>query len=228
MNAALWRELRGKIALALLVRYASFAAMCALALFNETPRGPTLCDPLLEALPYLPWVDRINWVLWLCLYLPLGLAFFWSDTRRWIHYMCTGALVSLARGVCILATQLGPPNPEHVGPGIGDKSFAQAWLELISPLHVFVDSSQAAYLTQDLFFSGHAATSFLLWLYLRERRVLGRIALLAHILITSSVLFAHLHYTIDILGAWAVTYSLFALRARLKPRIEPARHERVG
>ncbi|MFM7282628.1 MAG: phosphatase PAP2-related protein, partial [Planctomycetia bacterium] len=88
--------------------------------------------------------------------------------------------------------------------------------------------SQAAYLTQDLFFSGHAATSFLLWLYLRERRVLGWIALLAHILITASVLFAHLHYTIDILGAWAVTYSLFALRARLKPRIEPARHERVG
>jgi hypothetical protein len=147
MKARLWRELRGKIALALLVRYLSFAAMCALALLNETPRGPSLHDPLLEALPYLPWVDRINWVLWLCLYLPLGLALFWTDTRRWIHYMYTGALVSLARDVCILATQLGPPNPEHVGPGIGDKSFTQAWLELISPVHVFVESSQATYLT---------------------------------------------------------------------------------
>jgi membrane-associated phospholipid phosphatase len=214
MNARLWRECRRQIALALLLRYASFAAMCALALANETTRGPSLRDPLLEVLPYLPWVDRINWVLWLCLYLPLGLACFWTDTRRWIHYMHTGALVSLARGVCILATQLGPPNPGHVGPGIGERSFAQAWLELISPLHVFVDSSQAAYLTQDLFFSGHTATSFLLWLYLRERRVLGWIALLAHVLITASVLFAHLHYTIDIIGAWAVTYSLFALRTR--------------
>lgn len=214
MNRASWRELRARIGLALLVRYASFAAMCALALLNESTRGPSLRDPLLELLPYLPWVDRINWVLWLCLYVPLGLAFFWNDTRRWIHYMYTGALVSLARGVCILATELGPPNPAHAGPGIGDRSFLQAWLELISPVHVFAESSQAAYLTQDLFFSGHTATSFLLWLYLCERRVLGWLALGAHILIVASVLFAHLHYTIDILGAWAITYSLYALRAR--------------
>jgi len=208
------RELLVPILLALAGRYASFVAMCALALVNEGTRGPTLYDPILELVPYVAWVDRANWVLWLALYVPLALAFLWTDARRWIRYMWTGALVSLARGVCIVATQLGPPDPAHTGPGIGDRSYAQALYELVSPFHVFFESSQRAYLTQDLFFSGHAATTFLLWLYLRKRRWLGPLALAGHLLCVASVFCAHLHYTIDVLGAWAVTWGIFALRER--------------
>jgi hypothetical protein len=203
-----------RVLLALGARYASFVAMCALALVHEGTRGPTLVDPLLALVPYVAWVDRANWVLWLALYLPLAVAFLFTQPERWVRYMWTGALVSLARGLCIVATQLGPPDPVHAGPGIGTRSYSQALLELVSPFHVFVESSQRAYLTQDLFFSGHAATTFLLWLYLRGRRWLGPLALLGHVLCVASVFLAHLHYTIDVLGAWAVTWAIYALRER--------------
>lgn len=208
------RELRAQIAWALALRYLCFVLMCALALVHEHERGPTLYDPLLACIPYQAWVDRLNWVLWLVLYLPLACVLLWTEPERWLRYMISGAWVSLARGVCIVATHLGPPNPEQVGPGIGERGYWRALLELVSPFHIFVESSQRAYLTQDLFFSGHAATTFLLWLYLRERRWWGWLALTAHVLVVASVLAAHLHYTIDIIGAWAVTYSIYALRER--------------
>jgi hypothetical protein len=208
------RGLLGPILLALAGRYASFVVMCALALVHEGTRGPTLADPLLALVPYVAWVDRANWVLWLALYLPLALALLCSEPRRWIRYMWTGALVSLARGVCIVATQLGPPDPAHTGAGIGTRGFGRALYELVSPFHVFVEGSQRAYLTQDLFFSGHAATTFLLWLYLRGRRWLGPLALAGHAASVAAVFLAHLHYSIDVLGAWAVTWGIYALRER--------------
>ncbi len=36
--------------------------------------------------------------------------------------------------------------------------------------------------------------------------------LAAHVLVVASVFVAHLHYTIDVIGAYAITFSLFALR----------------
>jgi hypothetical protein len=203
-----------RILLALLGRYASFVAMCALALVHEGTPGTALADPLLELVPYVAWVDRANWLLWLALYLPLALAFLVREPERWIRYMWTGALVSLARGLCLLAVPLAVPDPAHAGPGIGTRSYGEALYELVSPFHVFVESSQRAYLTQDLFFSGHAATTFLLWLYLRGRRWLGPLALVGHLACVASVFLAHLHYTIDVLGAWAVTWGIYALRER--------------
>lgn len=209
-----WRELLAPILLALGARYASFVAMCALALLHEGTPGIALADPLLARVPYVAWVDRVNWVLWLAFYLPLTLAFLVREPARWIRYMWTGALVSLARGLCILAVPLAVPDPQHAGPGIGTRGYGRALLELVSPFHVFVESSQRAYLTQDLFFSGHAATTFLLWLYLRGRRWLGPLALAAHAAVVASVFLAHLHYTIDVLGAWALTWGIFAWRER--------------
>lgn len=71
-----------------------------------------------------------------------------------------------------------------------------------------------AYLTKDLFFSGHTATTFLLLLYLWHRRRLRWVALAAHAIVVATVILAHLHYSIDIVGAWAITYCIFAWRER--------------
>ena len=38
------------------------------------------------------------------------------------------------------------------------------------------------------------------------------VLLVLHLLVVASVLFAHLHYSIDIVGAYAITFALFALR----------------
>ncbi len=205
---AIWPSVAG----ALLFRYGAYAAMTALALWAELRPAPTLPDAVLDRLPYVPWIDRANYWVWLAVYLPLAAAFLWTEPRRWVRYMVTGGLVSLARGVTIALTGMGVPDPAHAGPGIGTRDFWTAFAELLSPFGVFQRGAMAAYLTKDLFFSGHVATTFLLWLYLRGRSRLAPVALAASLAVTASVLFAHLHYSIDVVGAWAVTFALFALR----------------
>jgi membrane-associated phospholipid phosphatase len=200
------------IAGALAFRYAAYAAMTAMALWAELRPAPTLPDLLLARLPYVAWIDRVNYWLWLGVYVPLAALLLWRQPRRWVRYMVTGGLVSLARGASIALTGLGPPDPAHAGPGIGGRSFSEAYAELLSPVGVFDRGAIAAYLTKDLFFSGHVATTFLLWLYLRGHSRLAPVALAASLVVTASVLLAHLHYSIDVVGAWAVTFAIFVLR----------------
>ncbi len=197
---------------ALAFRAACYAAMTALALWAESTRGPVLHDALLSRLPYVPWIDRVNYVAWLVVYLPLALLFLFSEPRRWVRYMITGGIVSLVRGVCIVATTLGAPDPDHAGAGLAGKGFFDAYVDLLSPIGVFANGSARAYLTQDLFFSGHAATTFLLVLYLWNRPTLRWIAIGAHVAMVAAVMLSHLHYSIDVLGAWAFTFAIFALR----------------
>jgi len=216
-----WRAIAGAVAF----RYAAYAAMTAMALWAELRPAPTLPDLVLSALPYLPWVDRVNYLLWLAVYLPLAAVLLFGDPRRWVRYMVTGGLVSLARGATIALTGLGAPDRAHAGPGLGDRAFGPALLELLSPLGVFQRGAVTAYLTQDLFFSGHVATTFLLLLYLRDRPVLRWVALAASLAVTASVLLAHIHYSIDVVGAWAVTFAIYALRegwpGPSAPRLSP-------
>ncbi|HET9594466.1 MAG TPA: phosphatase PAP2-related protein [Anaeromyxobacteraceae bacterium] len=194
-------------------RFACFAAMQAAAVWNERRPAPgALPDLALQTLPYVPAVARANYLLWLAVYLPLAVALLAEHPRRWVRYMVTGGLVSLARGGTLLLTGLGAPDPAHAGPGLGDRGFWQAWAELVSPWAPFARGGGQAYLTKDLFFSGHAATTFLLALYLWPRRGLRWAALAGHALVVASVLLARLHYAIDVAGAWAITFAVFVLR----------------
>ena len=205
---AIWPAVAG----AFVFRYAAYAAMTAMALWAEMRPAPTLPDALLAHLPYVPWIDRANYWIWLAVYLPLTVALLLGEPRRWVRYMVTGGLVSLARGVTIALTGLGVPDPAHAGPGIGARGFGTAFAELLSPAGVFDRGAIAAYLTKDLFFSGHVATTLLLWLYLRGRSRLAPAALAANLAVTASVLLSHIHYSIDVVGAWAITFAIFALR----------------
>jgi len=187
--------------------------MTAAAVWAERRPAPGgLPDLVLGALPYVGWVANANYLLWLAVYLPLAVALLLAEPGRWVRYMVTGGLVSLARGATIALTGLGPPDPAHAGAGLAGRSAREAFLEILSPWGVFARGSAQAYLTKDLFFSGHTATTFLLLLYLWPHRRLRWIALAAHALVVASVLLSRLHYTIDVVGAWAVTFAVYALR----------------
>ncbi len=194
-------------------RAACYAAMTAAAVWAERRPAPgALPDLVLEAVPYVAAVAHANYVLWLVVYVPLSLAFLAREPRRWVRFAVTGGIISLVRGATIAATGLGPPDPALAGAGLGGRDPWQAWLELLSPWGVFAHGTAQAYLTKDLFFSGHTATTFLLVLYLWPHRRWRAIALAAHVLVVASVLVARLHYTIDVVGAWAVTFAVYALR----------------
>jgi hypothetical protein len=209
------------IAAALLFRAASYAAMTAAAVWNELRPAPTLPDLVLAHVPYVAWVANGNYLLWLVVYLPLSVGLLLASPRRFVRYTVTAGLVSLSRGATLLATGLGAPDPAHAGPGLGARGPLHAFVDLLSPWDVFANDAMAVYLTQDLFFSGHTATTFLLLLYLWPFPRLRAAALLGHVLVVTSVFLSHLHYTIDVLGAYAVAFALFVLREGWPPRPSP-------
>jgi hypothetical protein len=210
------------VAAALLFRGACYAAMTAAAIWNERRPAPAgLPDLVLSRVPYVGWVADANYLLWLAAYLPVSLALLWSAPRRFARYTVTAGLVSLARGATLLMTGLGAPDPARAGPGLGGRDPLEAFVELLSPWDVFAKDAMAAYLTKDLFFSGHTATTFLLLLYAWPRPALRAVALAGHVLVVASVFLSHLHYTIDVAGAYAVAFAIFALREGWPPPARP-------
>ncbi len=198
---------------ALAFRLAAYDAMLFLALYAEARAAPTLPDPVIAWVPYVDVVARYNYLLWLLAYVPVALVLLFRDGDRFIRYMVTAGVLALVRGVCIVATGLGPVHGPDVHAGMSDAQRWSAFLRLITPFGFFDPSGGAGVsLTKDLFFSGHTATTFLLLLYVWRWKDLRAVTLAAHVLVVASVFLAHLHYTIDVIGAYAVTFSIFVLR----------------
>lgn len=203
------------IARALFLRYAGWVLMMALALYAESRPAPHLPDGIIDRVPYLAWVDRNNhWLLALS-YLPVGCWLLAHSPAAFCRYNVSAGLLSLVRGLCIAATGLGPVRGADVHANtlpLFGPDYWSALLDLSSPWGLLVRNTAHVHLTKDLFFSGHTASTLLLLLYVWPYRRLRWLMLPGHILVVSSVFFAHLHYTIDVLGAYAVAGLLFVLR----------------
>jgi hypothetical protein len=224
-----WRaRAADSVMLAIGWRYATHAVMVALALVNETRPAPTLPDAVLSVVPRVDWIARHNYHVWLLAYVPIA-AWLWAcDRRAVIHFLWVGGALSLLRGVCVLLTGLGPVVGPDLNAGAGAAALWQAWLAIVNPVSALTTDAPHVALTKDLFFSGHVASTFLLWLYCRGRPRLGPAALAAHLVVTASVFLAHLHYSIDVVGAWAISYAAFALSVRRWPLERPVRAAGAG
>lgn len=205
-----------RVALSLVFRWACAAVMVWLALWAEArPSGGSLPDVVLSHVPYVAWVDRQNYLLWLFAYLPIALWLLRTDVERFLRYMYTAGLLALVRGVCIAATGLGPVSGVDPHAGMPFDARVNALIDLVSPFGFFNREGGArVYLTKDLFFSGHTSTTFLLLLYVWKYPRLRNAMLVAHGLVVTSVFLAHLHYTIDVIGAYAITFTVYTVRER--------------
>ncbi|XXF76172.1 phosphatase PAP2-related protein [Myxococcaceae bacterium GXIMD 01537] len=199
------------VVLSLAFRLVCFAVMVWLALLAESRPAPSLPDALLSRIPYVPWVDRWNYLLWTLAYVPVALVLLARDARRFCRYMVASGVLALLRGLCILATGLGPVRGPDINAGMDDAQRWAAFARLVSPVDVLGSNSPHVYLTKDLFFSGHTATTLLLLLYVWRYPGMRAWMLVGHLLVVASVFLAHLHYTIDVVGAYAITFSLFVL-----------------
>jgi hypothetical protein len=221
----LWRLLPLRsITTALGFRYLCWIAMMALALFAEGRPAPHLPDLIIDRLPYQPLIDRYNHYLLALSYVPVSVALLLVDRQRFCRYNVTAGLVSLLRGLCIALTGLGPVRGLDVHAGLfgpapsHSPSYWQALRELSTPGGLLLHNAEQLYLTKDLFFSGHTASTFILLLYVWPHRRLRLWMLGGHLLVVASVFFAHLHYTIDVVGAYAIAFAIFALREGWPPR----------
>ena len=63
----------------------------------------------------------------------------------------------------------------------------------------------------DMFFSGHTGAPFLLALIFWKQRMLRYVFLVWSIFFAAVVLLGHLHYSIDVLSAFFITYTIFCI-----------------
>ncbi len=208
------RSSQGSIAVAILWRYACHAAMLGLSLLTEGRPAPHLPDTILDRLPRVAWIADANWWLWVACYIPPALFLWRRDRSAFLRFLYIGGIVSVLRGLCVGLTGLGPADGPDVNAGNAGMTSAalfHAWITLINPFSTLFGNAAHVYLTKDLFFSGHVSSTFLLWLYCRGKGWLGPVALAGHLVTVAVVLLAHLHYSIDVVGAWAITYSVYAV-----------------
>ena len=111
-----WRD---SIALGVVWRYATHAAMVALALWNEARPAPSLPDRVLDLVPRIDWIERSNYWLWLIAWVPLTVALLVRDRGAGVRFLWVGGWLSLARGVCVVLTGLGPVHGPDANAGAG-------------------------------------------------------------------------------------------------------------
>jgi hypothetical protein len=86
----------------------------------------------------------------------------------------------------------------------------------VFPTHITINSSffsrevfNGIFTGNDLFFSGHTGLPFLIALMLWDDKLLRAIFLGFSVLFAIVVLLGHIHYSIDVLAAFFITYSIF-------------------
>ncbi len=188
--------------------------MVLLALLGESTPAPSLPDRLISVVPYVHFIGANNYRIWLLAYVPLALWLWRVDRRRVVEFFYVGGLLNLLRGVTILVTTLGPVSGRDINAGVTNAQVLHAWLQIVNPLTALTTPAPHIFLTKDLYFSGHTSSTFLLWLYCRRIPKLGPLALLSHVIVVITVFLSHLHYTIDVIGAWTATFTGFVLAER--------------
>jgi hypothetical protein len=142
---------------------------------------------------------------------PLAVAYGFRKLGPFLRFLVAGAIISLLRGVSILMTGLGPVHGPDINANASWSQVWSSWLHLINPVASLLSNDAHLHLTKDLFFSGHTATTFLLALYCYRDPLLRPLAIAAHVIVVGVVFFSHLHYSIDVVGAYAVTFTVYAL-----------------
>ena len=155
----------------------------------EGHSGPVLNDVVLDQLPPKDVSLVIFLTIWASALLILVRA-----RRSPVIFMLFSygyIIVSLARMLTINLFPLDPPG---------------GLIPLVDPLsNAFYG---AKYITKDLFFSGHTSSILLIFMSLR-RRWDRLFAFVGSLIVGSLLLVQHVHYTIDVLGAFAFTYPLY-------------------
>ena len=159
--------------------------------FIEKREGLVLNDIILNRLSPYNASALIFLIIWLVTLLMLVRAV--QQPAIFIILLSSFTLLTVSRMATIYFIVLNPP------PGL---------IVLKDPLSNFFYGK--TFITKDLFYSGHTATMFLMYLCL-EKRADKFIALTATCFIGFLVLLQHVHYSIDVLAAPVFTYFIFRL-----------------
>ncbi len=166
--------------------------------FVENRHGIVLNDPVLSL--FSP-VD-LNWLIFLLIYLSLVLAFINLAREP------EGLMLAIQSYVVMIAFRIAAMYLIPLDP-------PQKMIPLNDPFVQFFGTGKL--LLKDLFFSGHTATIFLLYL-VTMRRQLRSLLLIFTIAAGISLLLQHVHYSIDVLAAPFFAYGSFRITYLLRKK----------
>lgn len=164
--------------------------------FVETRKGVVLPDPILNLFEPID----LTWIIFALIYISLITAIIFL-AKKPVQLVFTIQVYTLMVAVRIIAMYLLPLEPPA------------KMIVLNDPFVEYFGTGRI--LTKDLFFSGHTATLFILFLVF-DKKVPRYLFLFLTILIAISVLLQHVHYTIDVFAALFFTYSCYKLLRKLK------------
>lgn len=194
-----WKRPRFRVAtfLSVLVLLMSWIVLPSFFQFLEQRPGALLDDPVLRILPAKDFSEIIFFLIYLSLFYVIARSFF--SPAVFIRFLSSYALVILMRVVTLYIVPLDPPANLILMP---------------DPLTPFFSGAQA--LTRDLFFSGHTATAFLVFLSLTGKAEKA-VALAVVAVIALLLLFQHIHYTIDVVAAIPFAYLCYKISKKAIP-----------
>ncbi len=147
---------------------------------------PSVPDLLHSILPVID-VTTLATIGFLVIHLIFWTYFILARPRDFPKALTIYAIFLIFRSIFINLTNFGAPSVR-----IDDHSY----FDLFLPSYYF---------TQDLFPSGHTAFPFLGYLLIRNK-ILKYFMLIASLVMGASVLLLHVHYSIDVLGAYFIIY----------------------
>jgi hypothetical protein len=159
--------------------------------FIEKRNGVSLPDPILNAFSPL----NLTWLTFTLIYLSIVLFLFSlrKDPYKIIIALQAYGLMVIFRTIAMYLVPLEAPK---------------TILLLNDPFVQLFGKGEI--LTKDLFFSGHTATLFLLFL-LTKNKILKVIFLVSTVTVGIAVLLQHVHYSIDVFVAPFVAYGAFGI-----------------
>ena len=167
--------------------------------FVEERQGVILADPILDI--FNP-ID-LTWLTFGLIYISLIVALYSFAAKPEILLLAlqSYSLLVIFRMMVMYSAPLDAP---------------ERLILLNDPFVQFFGSGEV--LTKDLFFSGHTATLFLLFL-ISDKKHLKIIFLISTVLVGIAVLLQHVHYTIDVLAAPFFAYSSYKIAAVINEQI---------
>ena len=166
--------------------------------YVEAREGFSFNDPVLDL------IDPINltWLIFIAIYVSLfsGILILIRNPVRLVTAIQIYIFLILIRIVAMYSVPFDPP------PGM---------ISLNDPFVQFFGTGKL--LTKDLFFSGHTATLFLLYLVI-DKKPFKRMFLLLTMIVAVSVVVQHVHYFIDVLAAPFFTYGCYIIVKRIREK----------
>ena len=159
--------------------------------YIEGRKGVSLPDPILN---FFNPVD-LTWLTFGLSYVSLIIAImiFTKEPDKLLLAIQSYSLLVVFRLIVMYVTPLDPP---------------EKLLSLNDPVAQFLGGGQV--LTKDLFFSGHTASLFLLFL-IADNKFLKVLLLSSTLVIGIAVILQHVHYTVDVLTAPFFAYTAYRI-----------------